>query len=158
METLSLNNSAFISVDNTRTFEDKNLDELYVPEGEQAAFTSKRVADICKTYGVLTINVLEKHPLGHISLAANYKDKKAYEDISYEEVQSWTEEQNGIRERAQFNLSELKKFLYEVKIQKLRPDHSIHDTEGVELTEPLQTSDFDLTIVKGTNPGREAYS
>jgi len=158
MKTPALKNIAFISVDNTKTFEDKNLNELYVPEWEQAAFASKKVADFCKTYGILTINVLEKHPLGHVSLAANYKNKKTFETITHEEVQTWTEEDNGIAERAEFNLSELKKFLSEVRIQRLWPDHSIQNTEGVELTQPLQASDFDLTIVKGTNPGREAYS
>lgn len=158
MKTLSLENSAFISVDNTRTFEDKNLDELYVPEGEQAAFTSKKVADLCKAYSILAINVLEKHPLGHLSLAANYKNKKAFDTITHEEVQARTEEENGIGKRAEFSLSELKKFLSEATEQILRPDHSIQNTEWVELMQPLEAADFDLTIVKGTNPAKEAYS
>ena len=148
MKTITITNDAFVSVDNTRTFEDKSLNELYVQDGEQAALTSKTVTDLCRQYGILTINVLEKHPLGHLSLAANYTDKKAFETITYEEVQAWTEEKNGIGERAEFTLSELKKFLSQVKEQMLRPDHSLQNTEGVELTQPLQTSDFDLTIVK----------
>jgi len=114
MKTTSLNNSAFVSVDNTRTFEDKGLNELYVAEGEQAAFASKKVTDICKTCGILTINVLEEHPLGHVSLAANYKDKNPFYLLTYDEVKDRTEEDNGIGERAEFNLSELKKFLSEV--------------------------------------------
>jgi len=40
----------------------------------------------------------------------------------------------------------------------LRPDHGVEKTTGVELTPPLQASDFDLKIIKGTNPGKEAYS
>lgn len=32
MKKLSTKKSAFVSVDNTRTFEDKNLNELYVSE------------------------------------------------------------------------------------------------------------------------------
>lgn len=158
MKNPTIKNIAFISVDNTKTFEDKSLNELYVNEGEQVAFTSKKVVDLCKNYGILTINVLEKHPIGHISLAGNYKNKKAFDTITYDEVQARTEEDNGIGERAQFSLSELKKFLSEVGGQMLRPDHSIQNTEGVELTQPLQASDFDLEIVKGTNPAKEAYS
>ncbi len=158
MKTISLNNSAFISVDNTKTFEDQNLNELYVKEWEDVAVLSKKILDLCKTYGMFTINVLEKHPLGHISLAANYKDKNVFDLITYEEVKEWTEENNGIGERAEFSLSELKKFLSEVGSQRLWPDHSIQNTEWVELMEPLKEAEFDLTIVKGTNPGREAYS
>jgi nicotinamidase-related amidase len=149
---------AMISVDNIRTFEDASLNELYVTEGEQAASVTKNLLEACKYYKITTINVLEKHPLGHISLAANYKNKNPYDLITNEEVQTRTEEEHGIGERAQFTLSELKKFLSEVKEQRLRPDHSIQNTEGVELTQPLQTSDFDLEIVKGTNPAKEAYS
>ncbi len=127
METLVKN--AFVSVDNTETFENKALDELYVQDGEQVALQSKQLADLCRAYGMLTVNVLEKHPIGHISLAANYKDKQPFDTITYEEVQSWTEEENGIGERAQFSLSALKKFLSEVKEQVLWPDHSIKDTQ-----------------------------
>lgn len=158
MKTISLKKSAFISVDNTKTFEDKSLNELYVPEWEQAAIASKKVAEACKRYGILTINVLEEHPLWHISLAANYKDKKAFDSIAYDEVKTWTEENNGIGKRAEFTLSELKRFLSEVWSQMLRPDHSIENTSWIELAEPLQESDFDIKIVKGTNPAKEAYS
>lgn len=158
MTTISPKNSAFISVDNTRTFEDKSLNELYVPEGEQAALNTKTAADICKSYGILTINILEEHPIGHISLAANYTNKHPGELITYDEVQSWTKENNGIEKRATFNVSELKKFLSEVGEQRLWPDHSIQNTSWVELTPPLQAADFDLKIIKWTNPAKEAYS
>lgn len=105
---------AFISVDNTRTFEDKTLNELYVTEGEEAASASKKVADLCRKYGILTINVLEEHPRGHLSLAANYKGKKVFDTITYDEVKEWTEEENGIGERAEFSVEDLKNFLSEV--------------------------------------------
>lgn len=110
----SISKFAFISVDNTRTFEDKKLNELYVPEGEEAASASKKVADLCRKYGILTINVLEEHPRGHISLAANYKNKKVFDSISYDEVKEWTKEENGISDRAEFSVENLKKFLSEV--------------------------------------------
>lgn len=149
---------AMISVDNMKTFEDASLNELYVAGGEQVARSTKKLLEACKYYKITTINVLEKHPIGHISLAANYKDKKVFDTITYEEVQTWTEEENGIGERAEFSLSELKKFLSEVKEQRLWPDHAVQGTEGVELMNPLESRDFDLEIIKGTNPAKEAYS
>ena len=149
--------TTFISVDNTQTFENKNLNELYVNEGEQAALATKEAIQICKTFEIPLINVLEEHPIGHISLAANYKDKSQFYLLTYEEVADWTEENNGIGERAQFTLKELQSFLKEVGAQMLRPDHSIAGTQGVQLTDPLQESDFQIKVVKGKNPAREAY-
>lgn len=158
MNRSNIKSIACISVDNTKTFEDKNLNELYVNEWEKAAQATKELIEACRYYKITTINVLEEHPVGHISLAANYKNKNVFDLITYDEVQAWTEEDNGIGERAEFNLSELKKFLSEVGSQRLRPDHAIEKTEGVELTQPLEEEDFDLKIIKGTNPAREAYS
>ncbi|MEI8252422.1 MAG: hypothetical protein WCG25_01395 [bacterium] len=50
--------------------------------------------EACKYYGITTINVLEEHPIGHVSLAANYKNKKPFEMINYFEVAEWTNENN----------------------------------------------------------------
>lgn len=158
MKRSDIKNIAFVSVDNTRTFEDETLKELYVTEWEKAAIASKELVEACKYYKITLINVLEKHPIGHISLAANYKNRTPGEDITYDEVKDQTEEHNDIGERAEFTLDELKAHLAKVKVQKLRPDHSINETSWVELTQPLQAEEFDLEIVKGTNPAREAYS
>jgi len=151
-------NIAFISMDNLKTFGKKALNELYVNEWEQVAQSTKELTESSRYFKILTINVLEEHPVGHISLAANYKNKNVFDLITYEEVKNWTEEENGIGERAQFTLSELKEFLSEVGSQRLRPDHAIEKTEGVELMEPLEEEDFDLKIIKGKNPAKEAYS
>ena len=153
---------AMISVDNTQTFENKDLNELYVNQGEQAAHGTKKIMETCKYYGITMINVLEEHPIWHISLAANYKNKKQFEMINYFEVADRTDEENQLSERAQFTVDELKSFLKQLslqwKSQMLRPDHSIESTKWIELSEPLKESDFDLKIVKGTNPAKEAYS
>lgn len=153
---------AMISVDNTQTFENKELNELYVWEWEQAAYGTKKIMEACKYYGITMINILEEHPLWHISLAANYKNKKPFDSINYFEVADWTDEENWLSERAGFTVAELKGFLKEIslewKSQMLRPDHGIVWTQWVELSEPLKESDFDLKVVKWTNPAREAYS
>jgi hypothetical protein len=50
--------------------------------------------EACAYYGITLINVIEEHPLGHISLAANYKDKKPFDSINYFEVADRTDEEN----------------------------------------------------------------
>ncbi len=154
---------AMISVDNTQTFENSDLQELYVNEGELAAHGTKKIMQACKYYGITMINVLEEHPIGHISLAANYKDKKPFDTINYFEVANRTNEENGLSERAEFTVAELQTFLKELAIngtgsQMLRPDHGIAWTQWVQLSDPLNEKDFDLKIIKWTNPAREAYS
>lgn len=157
-----LEDIALLSIDNTQTFENKDLNELYVNEGEQAAHATKKIMEACKYYGITMINVLEEHPLWHISLAANYKNKKPFEMINYFEVASRTDEDNGLSERAEFTVNELKSFLKELslsgKSQMLWPDHGVANTQWVKLSEPLNESDFDLKVVKWTNAAREAYS
>jgi nicotinamidase-related amidase len=68
-----------------------------------------------------------------------------------------------LSERAQFTVKELKSFLKELSLngkwwQMLWPDHGVVNTEWVKLSEPLNEWDFDLKIIKWTNPVREAYS
>ena len=90
--------------------------------------------EVCTYYGITLINVIEEHPLGHISLAANYKNKKPFESINYFEVADRTDEDNGLSERAEFTVAELQKFLKELAVngtgsQMLRPDHGIVGTQ-----------------------------
>ena len=150
MKTISLKNSAFVSVDNTKTFDDKSLNELYVPEGEQAAFISAKVADICKTYGVLTVNVFDKHPRGHISFASSYKNKNPFDFITLEEVQDWTDDNNGLSEQARFTIEQLKVYLENSPQQQNQvwPDHGKDWTESINLMPPLSESDFDIHLIK----------
>lgn len=160
METLSLKNSAFISVDNTKTFEDKSLNELYVPEGEQAAITSQRVADICKTYGVLTINVFDKHPRGHISFASSYQNKEPFDFITLEEIQDWNEESNWLSNKARFTVEQLKTYLANSPKQQNQvwPDHGKDWTESIDLMQPLSQTDFDIHLVKWDKVDEHPYS
>jgi hypothetical protein len=50
-------------------------------------------------------------------LAANYKNKKAFEMINYFEVADRTDEDNGLSERAEFTVNELKSFLKELSLK-----------------------------------------
>ncbi len=94
MKNLDLSQVAVVSVDNTKTFEDADYQELYVSEGEQAAIASKAIMDLLRPYGALMVNVLEEHPQGHISFVTSYKDKQVFQSISYDEVKDWTAEEN----------------------------------------------------------------
>lgn len=150
METISLKNSAFVSVDNTRTFDDKTLKELYVPEWEIAAYVSQKIARICHVYGILTVNVFDKHPKGHISFASSYKNKQPFDSITLEEVKDRTEEQNGLSKKAAFTVEQLQNYLKRMpgNIEKVWPEHGKDWTESIDLMRPLAPDDFDLHIVK----------
>lgn len=158
MTTKTLTNLAVISVDNTKTFENKSCNELYVQEGEQAAQATKHMIELLEPYGALMVNVLEQHPKGHISFADNYLDKKPFDMITYEEVQSWTKENHRLASTAEFTVGELQSFLKKVGNQMLWPQHAKDRTDSAHLMEPLVEDDFDLKVVKGTNPAKEAYS
>lgn len=158
MKTINLNHVAVISVDNTKTFEDASYKELYVQEGEQAAQATKKLIDLLQPYGALMVNVFEQHPRWHISFADNYLDKKPFDMIAYEEVKDWTEENHGLAPEAEFTIKELQSFLRSVGSQMLWPQHSKDRTDSAELMEPLKKDDFAITVIKGTNPAKEAYS
>ncbi len=149
---------ALISVDNTKTFEDKNLNELYVEWWEQAAKRTKKMVDYCNERWIMTINVLEKHPKGHISFASSFEWKNPLDTINYDEVKSWNETTNGLSESAWFTLNELKAYLKKEWEVMLRPDHAKDRTESSDLMEPLEEKDFDLTIVKWDAVDAHPYS
>lgn len=158
MKTINLKHVAVISVDNTKTFEDASYKELYVQEGEQAAQATKKLIDLLQPYWALMVNVLEQHPRGHISFADNYVGKKVFDMIAYEEVKDWTEENHWLSSTAEFTIKELQSFLKTVGAQMLWPQHAKDRTDSAELMEPLKKDDFAITVIKGTNPAKEAYS
>lgn len=149
---------ALLSVDNTRTFEDASLNELYVSGGEEAAKQTHAIMAIVKETGWLLYNVFEAHPCGHISLASNYVDKAPFTLLTKEDVATWTTHNHGIGHTAGFSLDELKGHLEKNGVQMLRPDHSLANTPGVDLMSPLSPEQFDRTIIKGTQAHIEEYS
>lgn len=149
---------AVLSIDNTQGFENKNLNELYVNEWEKAAKFSKEVIDLCKSFWIRIINVFDNHPLWHVLFADNYKNKKPYDSISYDEVKSWTDEDNQIWDRAGFSLSELKSYLENVWQEVLWPDHCIQGTQWAIVNPPLLDSDFDYNVPKWEEVVNSWYS
>lgn len=157
-ETLIPSEVAVLSIDNTQWFENKKLNELYVNEWEMAAKFSKDVIDLCKGYGIRIINVFDNHPLWHVLFAANYKNKKPYDSISYDEVKDWTDNDNQIWGRAEFSLSELKTYLENVWNETLWPDHCIQGTQWAKVNPPLIDSDFDYNVPKWEEVVNSWYS
>ncbi len=156
--TTTSTNIALLSVDNTRTFEDASLNELYVSGGEKVATETHALLTIIKQAGWLLYNVLEEHPHGHLSLASNYVAKAPFTLLTKEEVDARTSDNHGIGPKAEFTLDELKAHLATNGAQMLRPDHSIENTPGVDLMPPLTPEQFDRKIIKGTHAHTEEYS
>lgn len=151
--------TALLSIDNTRTFEDASLNELYVQDGERVAVMTHEIMDVVKKVGGLLYNVLEKHPQGHISFASNYCEYNPFQSIFTTEVDQWEDDKHAIyTPTAWFTLEQLQAHLKENTLQVLRPDHSVDWTPGVELMPPLSPERFDRTIVKGTVARIEEYS
>jgi len=123
-----------------------------------AAIATKEIVDICKKFWIQIINVFDNHPYWHVLFAANYKDKKPYDLISFDEVSNWTEQDNWIWERAGFSLSELKDYLWKVWSEVLWPDHCIQWTQWASLTSPLSNSDFDVHVPKWEKVVNSWYS
>ncbi len=156
--TTTSTNIALLSVDNTRTFEDASLNELYVSGGEKAARETHALLATIKQAGGLLYNVFEAHPQGHISLASNYIGKSPFTLLTKDEVAAWTDDNHAIGPKAAFTLEELKAHLEKNGAQMLRPDHSLATTPGVALMPPLEADQFDRTIIKWTEAYREEYS
>lgn len=170
--TLDLSHTAFIAVDLSRTFTDKKLaeewlrktgitQELYVPGGEEATIKTKEIIDYVKHTRAILINIMEQHPLGHISLASSYVGKEIFSAITLEDIDTGKVTAKDIAAHARFTFEELKHHLQTTSkrnSQTLWPDHSIIHTPGVELMQPLRDMDFDITLIKGMDPKTDAYS
>ncbi|AKH33200.1 nicotinamidase/pyrazinamidase [candidate division SR1 bacterium Aalborg_AAW-1] len=153
------NGIALLSIDNIKTFEDKTLHELYVPNGELVAQQTKTIINICQNNNLLIINVFESHPNGHISFASSYKDKQPFDMISYDEIQHRTNEKNRLSDTAAFGVDQLKSYLQSRRNQTdtLRPDHARSETNSHELMPPLTPELFDIHISKGHQVDKHPY-
>ncbi len=170
--TLDPSHTAFLTIDFSRTFADKKLadkgkartwiiQELYVPGGEEAAIKTKEIVDYVRHTPALIINIMEQHPLGHISLASSYIGQEIFSAITAEDLRIWKITAAHIAPHAKFSFDDLTYHLNHTSrrnSQTLWPDHSIMWTEGVELMPPLKEMDFDVTFIKGLDPKTDAYS
>jgi nicotinamidase/pyrazinamidase len=150
-------NIALISVDNTRTFEDVSLNELYVSWWEKIAQKTKEILSLIKPFNILTVNVFDNHPQWHISFASSYKNKKPFDTITLEEVEQWT--QDDLSDTAQFTIEDLKIYLANSLNQtnRVRIEHGKNWTESHKLMPPLTDNMFDIHIPKGYQIHKHPY-
>gem|GEM_PF-6813234 len=132
-----------------------------MPGGEEATIKTKEIIDYVKHTRAILINIMEQHPLGHISLASSYVGKEIFSAITLEDIDTGKVTAKDIAAHARFTFEELKHHLQTTSkrnSQTLWPDHSIIHTPGVELMQPLRDMDFDITLIKGMDPKTDAYS
>ena len=148
---------ALISVDNTKTFEDASLQELYVPWGEKVAQKTKEVISIIEPFNIPAINVFDKHPQWHISFASSYKNKKPFDTITLEEIKQWT--QGDLSDTAQFTIEDLKIYLQNSlnHTNRVRVEHGKSRTDSSKLMPPLTDDMFDIHIPKGYQIHKHPY-
>ena len=109
----------------------------------------------CRIYATL-----DQHPYGHISLASSYVGLPPYMQLDERTVWGWTQKRHGIAPGALFDLHQLRKYLGEVKVQTLWPDHGIAGTAEADLHPRLYEAQghFDFVLVKGYEATCDSYS
>ena len=101
---------------------------------------------------------LDKHPIGHISLASSYAGLAPYAQLAADEVARWTEADNRLAARARFGLADLQDYLSKVRVQTLWPDHGIFGTAEANLHPGLAGRNCRIVLLKGTDPRCDSYS
>jgi nicotinamidase-related amidase len=155
-----MKNIALLSMDNTQWFQNQSLNELYVTNGERAAYWTVRVATLVKQAWWLLYHLFDNHPVGHVSFSENYIWKNRFDTITYEEVKNRTKEKNWLAPTATFSVAKLQEYLLkkEGQTEYLWPVHCVADTQWSTLTPPLNEIEFDRSIPKGNTPDGRDYS
>jgi len=101
---------------------------------------------------------LDKHPVGHISLASSYNGLRPYARLDAAAVAGWTDADDRLAVCARFRLDELKDYLARVGSQTLWPDHGIFGTAEAMLHPDIRGLPGRIVIVKGSDPRCDSYS
>ena len=101
---------------------------------------------------------LDRHPLGHISLASSYFSLPPMTLLDLDRIASWDRERNGIAGHAKFSFGELRAYLSKVGTQVLWPDHAIEGTKESFLHPSLHGIRYMVAQVKGMDPLCDSYS
>ena len=100
---------------------------------------------------------LDKHPIGHISLASSYNGLAPYTVLTPETVADWKQAEK-LSVSAKFRLDELRAYLSQVGTQTLWPDHGLFGTEEALLHPELRGLSARIILVKGADPRCDSYS
>jgi nicotinamidase-related amidase len=164
---------AVIVVDYQNDFANPETGSLYVNSWEKIATSINEVVSETKSKGWIVISSRELHPAGHISFASNYKNKESIIEafkrgespseknfITLKEVESWTKQNNGIADSADFSIEELKAYLsvQENQMDAVWPNHCIDNTFWSEFYKDFDSSQVDIEIKKGFEANTHPYS
>lgn len=131
---------------------------LAVTHGDEIVDDVHELMNVFDGVYAKTCATLDRHPLGHISLASSYTGIVEMYNLEYSTVQRWTKTKHRIAPHARFSLEELKSYLEKVGSQILWPDHALEGEVESELYHDLDEEDFSFVQVKGMDPACDSYS
>jgi nicotinamidase/pyrazinamidase len=101
---------------------------------------------------------VDRHPLGHISLASSYVDHKPLTQLREYPLLGMEWWPIIIGPAARFSPEQFVDYLSAVKEQMLWPDHAIEGTPEAQLHPALDRGQYLHVQVKGTDPACDSYS
>ena len=123
----------------------------------------------------LVINTRDSHPVWHVSLASSFEWKKPITEgfalwihptpennpeyfLSENEIQSWSDEHNGLVAENIMDINKLKAYIQTVKVQALWPDHAMGWEKSSELLSRYEAHESDYEVIKWSEKESDSYS
>lgn len=147
---------SFIIVDQENDFNENW--SLAVNWAKEIIKPTVQTIDYFKNRAAIVVASKDAHDEWHVSFASSYKNKDIFTNVTYDEVQKWTD--NDLTDIAKFNIEELKAYLKKVNKQELWPDHCVKWTEWMEFVKWILevVQKIDDIFYKWTTPMWDAYS
>ncbi len=163
-----MDKTAAMVVDYQNCFAKEETNELYVNSGESIAPIINSIMQDTKDNWWIVIASKDMHRKWNISFANNFKwklpitevwpdDKRAY--ITLEEVQNWTQENNGLEDTAGFTIEDLKTYIKTAWGKVFMwPEHGVVNTDGNNYYKDLDTTLIDIEVWKWYKNNEHPYS
>lgn len=149
------NQEALIVVDYQNGFiplEEGGTGELWVEWGWNLAPIINTLMQETRQRWWIVIATRDWHPEGHMSFAANYKDRDPFTALTVANLEV------SLTDRADFNNQDLKNEFWADGMQILWPDHCIAGTKWAEYFKDLDQNLIDAHVIKWYDPTTEMYS
>lgn len=102
---------------------------------------------------------LDRHPLGHVSLASTFAGLPAFSLITSDQVAGWAaDDALRLAPHARFGIDELKGYLSKVGQQVLWPDHALAGTAESMLHPAFEGMPYRTLLIKGMDFCCDSYS
>ena len=131
--------------------------ELGVVDGGNICSQVNQILWEVKSQWGIVIATKDWHPNKHISFSQSY-GKEWVQQITAEEILTWTPENNPLSKNADFVLDDIQNAAREHWDQWMWPDHCIENTDGSRYYEWLDISLIDHHIHKWDNADTNVYS